>query len=66
MSSFLTFELVSAATPERETLFQNLTLSIGAERVGLVGPNGSGKSTLLRIAMGDAEPLAASTARFWW
>lgn len=27
---FLTFESLSAATPERETLFQNLTLSIGA------------------------------------
>ena len=63
MTSFLIFESVSAATPERETLFQNLTLSIGAERVGLVGRNGSGKSTLLRMACGDAEPAAGSVRR---
>ncbi|SRR5579859_80732 len=63
MTSFLTFDSVSAATLERETLFQNLTLSIGAERAGLVGRNGSGKSTLLRIARGDVEPAAGSVRR---
>lgn len=63
MSSFLTLDAVSAATPDRQPLFDHLTLSIGCERIGLVGRNGSGKSTLLRIAAGAAEPLAGHVIR---
>jgi ATPase subunit of ABC transporter with duplicated ATPase domains len=63
MSSFITFSGVRAATPDRRALFPDLTLSIGAERVGLVGRNGSGKSTLLHIAAGMAEPAAGSVSR---
>ncbi|MGN6268944.1 MAG: ABC-F family ATP-binding cassette domain-containing protein [Sphingomonas sp.] len=63
MPAFLTFDSLAAATPDRQPLFTNLTLSIGAERVGLVGRNGSGKSTLLRIAAGLAEPGAGSVIR---
>ncbi|WP_066798000.1 ATP-binding cassette domain-containing protein [Sphingomonas soli] len=63
MTAFLTLDSLSAATPDRRTLFENLTLSVGAERVGLVGRNGSGKSTLLRIAAGEIAPLAGSVAR---
>ncbi|RYD88215.1 MAG: ABC-F family ATP-binding cassette domain-containing protein, partial [Sphingomonadales bacterium] len=63
MIAFLTLDSLSAATPDRRTLFENLTLSVGAERVGLVGRNGSGKSTLLRIAAGEIEPMAGSVAR---
>ncbi|MES2986753.1 MAG: ABC-F family ATP-binding cassette domain-containing protein [Pseudomonadota bacterium] len=63
MSALLTFDSLAAATPDRRPLFENLTLSIGAERVGLVGRNGSGKSTLLRIAAGEVEPVAGSVAR---
>jgi ATPase subunit of ABC transporter with duplicated ATPase domains len=59
MSAFLTLDSISAQTPEHQVLFSDLTLSIGAERVGLVGRNGSGKSTLIRIIAGMAEPAAA-------
>jgi ATPase subunit of ABC transporter with duplicated ATPase domains len=62
-SSFITFDRVSAATPEGRVLFGNLTLSIGAERVGLVGRNGSGKSTLLRLIAGEGEPASGVIAR---
>ncbi|SFR96476.1 ABC-F family ATP-binding cassette domain-containing protein [Sphingomonas jatrophae] len=60
MSSFLTFSGVSAATPDGRTLFHDLTLSVGVERIGLVGRNGSGKSTLLHIAAGIAAPAGGS------
>jgi ATPase subunit of ABC transporter with duplicated ATPase domains len=63
MSSFLTLSGISAATPDGRPLFHDLTLSLGAERVGLVGRNGSGKSTLLGIAAGDAEPLSGTVHR---
>jgi ATPase subunit of ABC transporter with duplicated ATPase domains len=63
MSAFLTLDSISAQTPERQVLFSDLTLSIGAERVALVGRNGSGKSTLIRIITGIAEPAAGAVQR---
>src|ERR1700734_2673632 len=63
MSAFLTLDSVSAQTPEHQVLFRDLTLSVGAERVGLVGRNGSGKSTLIRIIAGMAEPAAGAVRR---
>ena len=63
MRTFLTFDSVSAATPDGAPLFHDLTLAVGAERIGLVGRNGSGKSTLLRIAAGEAAPFAGSVSR---
>ena len=63
MSAFLTLNSVSAQTPEHQVLFRDLTLSVGAERVGLVGRNGSGKSTLIRIIAGMAEPAAGAVRR---
>jgi len=63
MPSFLTLSGLSAATPEGRPLFQNLTLSVDTERIGVVGRNGSGKSTLLRIAAGEIAPLAGSVHR---
>ena len=63
MSAFLTLDSISAQTPERQVLFSDLTLSIGAERVALVGRNGSGKSTLIRIIAGMAEPAAGAVQR---
>jgi ATPase subunit of ABC transporter with duplicated ATPase domains len=61
--SFITFDQVSAATPEGRVLFENLNLAVGAERVGLVGRNGSGKSTLLRLIAGEGEPASGSITR---
>jgi len=63
MSALLTLDSVSARTPERRLLFEGLTLSIGAERVGLVGRNGSGKSTLLHIIAGEGEAAAGAVRR---
>ncbi|SBO44646.1 ABC-F family ATP-binding cassette domain-containing protein [Cyanobium sp. NIES-981] len=45
------------------TLFENLTLHIGArERLGLIGPNGAGKTTLLKLLAG-VEPPGAGERR---
>jgi len=63
MPTFLTLDAVAAATPDRQRLFDNLTFSLRAERVGIVGRNGSGKSTLLRIIAGLAEPAAGHVIR---
>ena len=60
MSSLLTLDSIAAATADGQRLFENLTLSVGAERIGLVGRNGSGKSTLLRLIAGVAEPAAGA------
>ncbi|HIG22915.1 ABC-F family ATP-binding cassette domain-containing protein [Henriciella sp.] len=56
MSSCLTLDSLSLVTPEGDTLFDNLTLSLGREAVGLVGRNGCGKSTLLKAVAGDLAP----------
>lgn len=60
---FITYDSVSAATPDHHVLFRDLSLSIGAERVGLVGRNGAGKSTLLAMACGALAPLAGAVSR---
>ena len=62
-SALLTLDRVSVSTPEGRVLFDNLTLAVGAERVGLVGRNGSGKSTLLRLIADGAEPLSGAITR---
>lgn len=56
----ITLDRVAAKTPGDRTLFEDLTVAIGPERVGLVGRNGSGKSTLLRLIAGQAEPASGS------
>ncbi len=63
MPAFITLESVAAATPDGRRLFENLTLSIGAERIGLVGRNGVGKSSLLAIMAGQRPPAAGTVAR---
>lgn len=40
------------------TLFENISLRIGRERLAVVGPNGAGKSTLLRILLGELAPTS--------
>ncbi|MFT3725923.1 MAG: ABC-F family ATP-binding cassette domain-containing protein [Hyphomonadaceae bacterium] len=63
MSAFLTLDSVSASVSGGRVLFENLTLAISAERVGLVGRNGSGKSTLLRLISGDGELSSGAITR---
>ena len=48
------------ATPDGRTLFDDLNLSFGRQRVAIVGRNGVGKSTLLHILAGDLEPADGS------
>ncbi|MEM5517843.1 ABC-F family ATP-binding cassette domain-containing protein [Henriciella sp. AS95] len=60
MTACLTLENLALATPEGRVLFDNLTVSIGRECVGLVGRNGSGKSTLLKTIEDNASPLRGS------
>lgn len=60
---FLTLDTISAATPDHRALFQNLSLSVGAERIGVVGRNGAGKSTLLGIVGGTTAPVAGTVTR---
>jgi len=56
MPSFVTLDGLSCKTPDGRTLFDNLTLSFGAERTGLVGRNGVGKTTLIRLILGEITP----------
>src|SRR5512146_1454572 len=62
MSSFATLDGVSYKTPDGRSLFENLTLSLGAERTGLVGRNGVGKTSLLRLIAGELPPAAGAVA----
>ncbi|MVM33771.1 ATP-binding cassette domain-containing protein [Spirosoma sp. HMF4905] len=48
---------LSYVHPDRESLFQNISLSIAAgEKAALVGSNGAGKSTLLQVIAGNLQP----------
>ena len=58
MSSLVTLDRLGAQTPDGRRLFENLTLTFGAERTGLVGRNGVGKTTLLQMIAGERAPGA--------
>lgn len=58
MTALLTLDSVCAHAPDGRVLFDNLNLSVGRERIGLVGRNGSGKSTLLRMMAGQERPAS--------
>ncbi|CAN7623223.1 ABC-F family ATP-binding cassette domain-containing protein [Caulobacter sp. LjRoot300] len=63
MPAFITLDSVRADTPDGRVLFDNLNLTIGAERIGLVGRNGVGKSTLLSLIAGIAAPASGTVSR---
>jgi ATPase subunit of ABC transporter with duplicated ATPase domains len=63
MPALLTLQSVTARAADGTSIFENLTLSCGAERIGLVGRNGSGKTTLLRIAAGELAPSDGAVSR---
>lgn len=56
MPHFITLDQLGYTTPNGTQLFQDLTLSFGEGRTGLVGPNGVGKSTLLQLIAGAVHP----------
>ena len=63
MSAYITLDQVGASTPDGRMLFENLTLVISSERIGIVGRNGAGKSTLLRLIAGEGEPHSGAISR---
>ena len=63
MSALATFDKVAARTPDGVTLFDNLSLTFGSERTGVVGRNGAGKSTLLRLIAGTQPPSEGAVVR---
>ena len=63
MPTFVTLDGLALRTPDGRRLFENLTLSLGAERTGLVGRNGIGKTSLLRAIAGELAPAAGSVTR---
>ncbi|MFE6666573.1 ABC-F family ATP-binding cassette domain-containing protein [Streptomyces sp. NPDC057697] len=56
----LTCSALSFHWPDGTAVFDELSLSIGRGRVGLVGSNGAGKSTLLRLLAGRLRPSQGS------
>jgi ATPase subunit of ABC transporter with duplicated ATPase domains len=50
------------STPDGRSLFENLDLSFGRERAGLVGRNGVGKSTLLKLISGALAPRSGTVS----
>jgi ATPase subunit of ABC transporter with duplicated ATPase domains len=63
LSALATLDKVAARTPVGVTLFDNLSLTFGPERTGVVGRNGAGKSTLLRLISGDLSPAEGVVTR---
>lgn len=56
MSTSITCTSLSFAWPDGSPVFEDLDVSFGPGRTGLVGVNGSGKSTLLKLIAGELTP----------
>jgi ATPase subunit of ABC transporter with duplicated ATPase domains len=54
--AFIVCSNLSFSWPDDTSVFQDLSLSVGAGRTGLVAPNGAGKSTLLKLITGEYRP----------
>ena len=62
-SALATLDKVAARTPDGVTLFDNLSLTFGPERTGVVGRDGAGKSALLRLVAGGRSASEGSVTR---
>ena len=62
MSCLITLDALSHTSPDGRVLFENLTLTFGREKTGLVGRNGVGKTTLLRLILGELQPSAGAVS----
>ncbi|WP_184574444.1 ABC-F family ATP-binding cassette domain-containing protein [Streptomyces zagrosensis] len=56
----VTCSALSFQWPDGTTVFDQLSLTIGRGRTGLIGTNGTGKSTLLRLFAGQLRPAHGS------
>ncbi|MFF5259872.1 ribosomal protection-like ABC-F family protein [Actinomadura viridis] len=54
--AFIVCSHLSFSWPDGTPVFQDLSLTVGAGRTGLVAPNGAGKSTLLKLIAGELRP----------
>ena len=59
-SACLTCSALTFQWPDGTTVFDELSLTIGRGRTGLVGTNGTGKSTLLQLLAGQLRPTQGS------
>ncbi|WP_016908315.1 ATP-binding cassette domain-containing protein, partial [Streptomyces xiaopingdaonensis] len=57
---FLTCSALTFRWPDGTGVLEDLSLTVGRGRTGLVGANGSGKSTLLRLFAGELRPAGGS------
>ena len=60
MPPLITLRDIAHSAPDGRALLNNLNLSFGAERTGLIGRNGIGKTTLLAIICGEIAPQSGS------
>ncbi len=51
---------MSFTLPTGKSIFNNLTLTLAKQKIGLVGRNGVGKSTLIKLIMGELHPSTGS------
>ncbi|MFE5794345.1 ABC-F family ATP-binding cassette domain-containing protein [Streptomyces sp. NPDC056503] len=57
---FLSATSLSFSWPDGTEVFDDLRMTVGPGRTGLVGTNGSGKSTLLKLLAGELAPTAGA------
>lgn len=57
---FLSATSLSFSWPDGTEVFDDLRMTVGSGRTGLVGTNGSGKSTLLRLLAGRLTPTGGA------
>ncbi|MFF2323071.1 ABC-F family ATP-binding cassette domain-containing protein [Agrobacterium sp. NPDC058088] len=62
MPHSITLSDLSWSTPDGHSLFSNINLRFGLERVGLVGRNGVGKTTLLKLIAGELSPSTGTVS----
>jgi ATPase subunit of ABC transporter with duplicated ATPase domains len=60
--AFIVCSNLSFSWPDHTPAFQDLSVTVGRGRTGLVAPNGAGKSTLLKLIAGEYRPSAGSVS----
>ena len=61
-SNYVVCSNLSFAWPDGTSVFDDLSVTVGAGRTGLVAPNGAGKSTLLKLLAGEYSPRTGSVS----